>query len=132
MIAYGRCMRLAILFVLLGCGGTTTPPSADVCGSLDRNTCLASDTCSLVHVAEMQYECRAESGTCEVGHKQDDQAGCEKRAGCRFDPGSCYCPCKGYGKTTVEDRAGESCKCECGGGPPPTCVAESAPPSRKR
>lgn len=124
MIAYGRRMRLAILCVVLGCGGAPTP---DVCGSLDRTTCLASATCTLVHVDGRQYACRAEAGPCEVGHTQDDQAGCEKRARCRFEPSSCYCPCKGYGKTTVEDTTGESCKCECGGGKPPSCVSSEAP-----
>lgn len=126
MIAYGRQMRPAILLVLLGCGGTTAPPQAASCGSLDRKTCLASETCTLVHVDGMQYECRAESGACEVGHEQDDQAGCERRAGCRFEPSSCYCPCKGYGRTTLEDATGEACKCECGGGKPAMCVASSS------
>ncbi len=121
-----------IAILLVACGGSAPkPPTADeiaLCDSLDRNTCLASNKCTLVHVADTQYACRPEQGACERGHRQDDKAGCEQRSGCQFEPATCYCECKGYGRTKAEDSTGEPCKCFCGGGAPSTCVSKTAPP----
>lgn len=126
-----------LTLALIACGDTTavapidpspppSPPPVSVevsCSMLDRQSCLDYTLCTLVHVSGMQYECRVSRGECELGVLEAEQSYCEKRPNCRWVPGTCYCPCKGYGRTNVEDRFAQPCKCECGGGKPPACVA---------
>jgi hypothetical protein len=52
-------------------------------------------------------------------------ATCTDRAGCRFVQNDCYCSCRGFGKTSVEDGdEAEACDCFCGGGAPVACVPD--------
>lgn len=128
MIAYGRRMRwIAILWMFALACSDAKPATFEDCKPLDRAACMKSASCTLVHAAGDSYACRPESGDCERGHVQDDAAACTRRAGCEYKPASCYCPCKGYGKTTVDDGPDTpSCKCDCAGNLPPACV-EKAP-----
>jgi hypothetical protein len=124
---------LVMVVVLFGCSEpasrTPTTPAAPVsCDTLDRAQCLESKQCTLVQIKGSDYECRPEQGKCEVGHAQDDEKSCTARSGCRFDVAMCFCACKGYGRTKIEDRSGEDCKCGCGGGKPSMCVPASSPP----
>ncbi|HEY8145669.1 MAG TPA: hypothetical protein VIG06_23470 [Kofleriaceae bacterium] len=100
------------------------PPATGACETLDRAECLRARHCTLHFVKSMEYECRPSGGPCETDLLQGDKAGCEARAGCTWDPGSCYCPFPGYGKTQVADKdSNQGGACACGGGPPPMCKA---------
>jgi hypothetical protein len=117
------------------------PGDGDGCAELDRTACMASPRCTLQHAGTTDrraYLCRPARAPCEIGFAQagffgsgDDipaadrqQAQCNARPGCVFEPGGCYCPCRGNGHTTVPDSAGApACQCDCGGGPPPVCRA---------
>lgn len=128
---------LAVLLALAACNGarppekspgagsapTTTPPVASTdCDALDRHECLESTACTLELAAPNAYRCRPEAGPCETGLVQSDEKACTARAACKFVPATCYCHCRGYGKTKVEDTHGPACKCDCGGDAPPACV----------
>ncbi|MEM6996850.1 MAG: hypothetical protein AAF721_40480 [Myxococcota bacterium] len=123
----------------------TPAEAAAPCDSMSRTTCMRSTHCTLVRSegAELrQYQCRAATSPCEVGFAQASvfgagaaaiaagerqQAECRERVTCHFEPGSCYCACRGNGKTTVPDGAeADGCLCECSGGPPPTCTRAPA------
>jgi len=99
----------------------TVPPST-ACDTLDRSECLSAKHCTLHWVENMKYDCRVAKGPCEVDLGQRDKPTCEKRDGCVWDPGGCYCPFPGYGSTKVPDKNKNSgSACGCGGGPPPIC-----------
>lgn len=105
---------------------TTAEPvlASAACDTRDRAECLRALHCTLHHVDESEYACRPAAGRCETNLLQEDRAGCESRAGCSWDPGGCYCPFPGYGRTQVADKAQPSGQaCGCGGGPPPRCRA---------
>ena len=59
------------------------------------------------------YSCRDSKNHCEQGLRQYREsrfkAQCERRAGCSYSPGVCYCP------------PIPGVKCICGTGPPPSC-----------
>lgn len=125
--------------------GSATPPvpaaAAGACASMTRTACMQSTECTLEQVGERsrQYRCRPATEPCERGFSQagfwgsgtegvqaskQQQAACNARPGCGFVDGGCYCHCRGMGQTTVPDGdEAEPCRCECGGGPPPTCRA---------
>ncbi len=132
-------------------GGWETPaadgPAEDGCGLLSRTACMKSAACTLEATDKTkqrgEYLCRPAQGMCEEGLVEHDLPGggaelrtraeaeaatlaCTDRVGCRFVEAECYCTCRGYGMTTVEDGAeAEDCDCYCGGGSPPACVSES-------
>lgn len=120
-----------------GTGAPSDPPpaaprggGADACASLTRTHCLQSPDCTLEKVGDdgSEYRCRPEIAPCETDIRQseDVQSACAARPSCRFEPGKCYCHCRGNGKTEVPDGPeAEDCDCACGGGPPPTCTASS-------
>jgi len=103
-------------------------PGDAPCETLDRAGCLASLVCTLVapeRARSNRYVCRPARGNCEAGIRQvpADADRCAARTGCVVVPASCYCPCRGSGRTAVEDRPGtEACDCDCGGGPPRRCA----------
>ena len=92
------------------------------CDTLTRRQCLASTSCTLYATdVRTKYECRASTAPCEIGHTQGDKDACSALASCQYEPGSCYCPCSGYGSTKVPDEAGKACSCVCSGGAPGRC-----------
>jgi hypothetical protein len=118
---------MLVALVVAACSGNSdpapkTPNHGASCDSYDRNTCLESKHCTLHQVEGRQYECRAEVGACELGLVQTDEAACNARKGCKFEPATCFCACRGYGRTKIEDKSGPNCKCVCGGGKPSMCV----------
>ena len=130
-------VRVHVLAILLAlslssCGshdGTSEPPRPDPppsptrpCDTFTRAECLRSTHCTLEHVTQSQYRCRPDEGPCEVGIQQSDRRACEAQGGCRWDPGACYCPFNGYGRTAVPDPPNEGAACACGGGPPARCL----------
>ena len=102
-------------------------PGDAPCETLTRHACLRSVLCTLDAPSARssnRYVCREASGNCEVGLRQieADRDRCDDRDGCAWQPGGCYCPCRGSGRTAVPDGPeAEPCDCECGGGPPPGC-----------
>ncbi|MBX7078867.1 MAG: hypothetical protein K1X88_06730 [Nannocystaceae bacterium] len=120
---------------------TAAPRGGPDCGALSRTACMASPHCTLQHAGTADrrtYRCRPATAPCEIGFAQsgffgsgDDipaakrqQADCNARPGCVYEPGGCYCPCRGDGQTTVPDGPdAPPCRCECGGGTPPVCRA---------
>jgi hypothetical protein len=110
-----------------------TPAPSVACDALPRAQCLASRQCTLHFVSPSLYACRPSEGPCEVGLDQDDRRACESRAACVFEPGSCYCPFEGHGKTKVPDTASSSRgSCRCSGGPPSRCRKAGDPPQPPR
>ena len=111
------------------CGGG--PPAmcvekakiAAVCAKLTRAKCLESQTCTLHLVGKGVYECRPDTGACEVNIQQTNQKACEAEKGCAWTAGDGYCPCPGGGKAAVDDEQSGPVGCACGGtgGPPPMC-----------
>jgi hypothetical protein len=110
------------------CGGG--PPSMCVertklaakCATLSRENCLRSTICTLHLVGKGVYECRLDTGPCEVDIQQRDRTTCEAQKGCAWTAGEGYCACFGHGKTTVEDEETVArCGCAGTGGPPPMC-----------
>ena len=125
---------MALVALVLGC---RTPED---CAKQSRTECMRSARCALeLATPGHVYRCRPAVEPCEPGLKQADffgsgeegvarsrqvQAACRTRPGCVFDPGVCYCHCRGYGRTSVEDGPeAEPCNCGCAGGPPPRCRA---------
>ncbi len=102
-------------------------PGDAPCETLTRAACLRSVVCTLDAPGgghSNQYRCRPAAGNCEIGLTQTDDARqrCADRVGCEWSSGSCYCACRGSGRTAVEDgEEAEACDCECGGGPPSGC-----------
>jgi len=98
------------------------------CAALTRAECLVSSDCTLHHRGGNHYECRADTGPCETGIRQEDQKGCEAQAACAFVSANCYCMCPSPGVTPVPDviPKGSGCGCACGGGPPSMCVERTA------
>lgn len=81
------------------------------CALLTELECIKSPDCTLTFVETNKYICRPATGKCEVGFVQwgDTQIqSCEAKPGCKYIPGSCYCP--------------PDVDCRCGGGQPPKCV----------
>lgn len=103
-------------------------PGDAPCETLRRGACMQSVVCTLVSPTDRPsttYLCRPAEGNCEVGLTQTeaDVDRCNQRTGCRWNEGTCYCGCRGVGRSAVEDgEEARSCRCECGGGPPPGCV----------
>jgi len=120
-----------VVLLVIACGDTVTPPprSPEVsvvayCNRLDRLQCVESTECRLVATDEPgRYRCRPAVGPCEVGFRQYDEQACARSGSCRLATGHCFCPCRGYGRTLVEDAHGKDCSCFCSGGPPTICVA---------
>lgn len=132
-----------IAVLVLGCdsihvGEPVEPPAAPApepedpgdapCETLTRTQCRRSVVCTLVSGGGRpdRYTCRDAEGNCEVGLRQyaSDRDRCEDREGCGWEPGSCYCGCRGYGQAAVPDGPElEECECGCAGGPPPGCAA---------
>lgn len=107
------------------------PGPGVACGSRSRTGCLASTGCVLTRgAARGEYVCRDALGPCEVGHAQEDKKACASIAGCTYDPGGCYCRCRGYGKTSAPDDDAPECKCDCANGAPGVCRAVDAPVAR--
>jgi hypothetical protein len=130
-------------------GTETAPPPTEDCAKLTRTDCMRSAACTLEKTASAHvpnrdgnYVCRPSEGACEEGISQFDLPGggtdhltttekagaaervCTDRPGCAFSTGDCYCACKGYGRTSVEDgEEAPGCLCYCAGGAPPTCKA---------
>ena len=140
-----RAALLAAMFLvvfMLGCrtdspapapAETKKTPASASCDALDRAECLRAVRCTLLHVKQMVYQCRPSVGPCETGLLQTDKAACEKRDGCSYDGGGCYCPFPGYGRTAVEDKEkNKGGACVCGGGPPPMCVPAKAEDDPRR
>lgn len=96
------------------------------CANLDPLVCLSSVECTLDcerSKAEPEkclnfahYSCHPAQGVCELGIKQSEltQETCESKSGCLYRPANCFCMCDFT----------EDCDCECGGGPPATCVSK--------
>ncbi len=108
--------------------------AGELCDSLPRTKCMESPECTLVLPNDQQrgrYLCRAASGPCEAGVRQTELsrgAGnlCRSRPGCSVVADNCYCHCRGYGRTAVEDGAeAQQCLCECAGGAPAACRGKS-------
>ncbi|MCB9597297.1 MAG: hypothetical protein H6719_31520 [Sandaracinaceae bacterium] len=103
-------------------------PGDAPCETLSREACLHSVVCTLAAPAgraSSRYVCRPAAGNCEVGLRQlrEDQDRCDARTGCSWRDASCYCACRGSGRTAVEDGPeAEPCDCDCAGGPPPGCT----------
>ncbi len=117
----------------------------DACSGLSRTACMKSAECTLEVAAPGErtgdYVCRRAQDRCEEGIVQFDLPGggasigtqaladeailaCTSREGCVYTASECYCACKGYGRTSVEDGAeAQGCLCYCASGPPPSCVA---------
>ncbi len=101
---------------LLACSVTAPTPIEEPeepssCVSHDQASCLDSPDCTLIlDSEESAYRCRQATAPCELSFRQaaDTPETCEARAGCRFEPGRCYCP--------------PDVNCICGGGPPPRCA----------
>jgi hypothetical protein len=131
-------------------GSASAPPqAAEDCAKLTRTACMKSLACTLekapskdVPKRDGKYVCRPAKGACEEALSQFDLPGggtkvltspekgaaaervCTDRPGCRFAGGDCYCSCRGFGRTTVEDgEEALECDCFCGGGEPPACRA---------
>lgn len=122
-------------------------PKRENCAKLTRTDCMKSLACTLekapsgeVPNRDGKYVCRPARGACEEGFSQFDLPGggtqdlttpedaeeaerdCTERPGCVVSRGDCYCTCRGFGTTTVEDgEEARDCDCYCGGGEPPTC-----------
>ncbi len=101
--------------------------STGPCATLPRAHCLERPDCTLdqPQARSRQYVCRDAVPPCEVGmvQAQLDRGQCEAQSGCVFHPASCYCHCRGMGRTAVEDGPeAPGCDCECGGGPPAMCA----------
>ena len=84
-----------------------------VCGTYSELDCIRSAECKLEQAGERgKYACRESVGRCELGFRQagegDIRKDCEAIPGCRFEPGSCFCP--------------PNVNCVCGGGPPAQCI----------
>jgi hypothetical protein len=108
--------------------GDGDPPSCQAvapltCEELSRGLCMDSSDCTLENIPETGvYRCRPAMGACEQGIAQDDVDACRAMDGCRPLDGNCYCPCRGAGRTAVEDGSeADDCNCACGDGDPPTC-----------
>lgn len=121
---------------------TSSTPNA--CSALSRTACLRSTDCTLEVESPRhrtgEYVCRPAAGRCEVNLAQYELPGggapfasptaaaegerlCQERPGCEFVASECYCACRGYGRTTVEDgEEATPCSCVCAGGPPVRCV----------
>lgn len=97
------------LFLFVSVSGAVAGEK-EQCGSSGELQCIKSPVCTLVHVKDHNYRCRAAAGKCEVGFIQwgDKQVeSCETKTGCKYIPGSCYCP--------------PDVLCRCSGGKPPHC-----------
>ena len=96
--------------LLAGCTDSPTDPLS--CVSSTESSCIASRECTLFLASDspVTYTCRPTADRCEEGFSQqsNSQADCEADSGCRFTPGSCYCP--------------PDLVCVCSGGPPPQCT----------
>ena len=82
------------------------------CSTYSELDCIHRTECKLEQAGEYgKYVCRASVGRCESGFGQagegDIRKVCESIPGCRFEPGSCFCP--------------PDVNCVCGGGPPAQC-----------
>ncbi|MBX3271946.1 MAG: hypothetical protein KF729_16880 [Sandaracinaceae bacterium] len=103
-------------------------PGDAPCETLTRAACLRSLVCTLEAPSGRRsdrYVCRPAAGNCEIGLRQldADRDRCDARVGCMWRSASCYCPCRGSGRTTIEDPpSADVCGCACSGGPPPGCV----------
>ncbi len=102
------------------------PDTSRACNTFSRGECFRATHCTLVldksASTNVNYLCRDAQGPCEKNMAQSDRATCESRPGCTLDNGGCYCHCKGYGRTAVEDKDDlPACSCVCAGGPPPRC-----------
>lgn len=111
-----------------------SPPANGVCSQMNRHDCLHSPGCVL-EVADAKtfpgiYRCRPAVSACEKDLAQASfydsptaSEACTRRAGCRYEKAGCYCQCRGYGQTTVEDGPEtDQCLCACARGEPPRCV----------
>ncbi len=120
----------------------TTDSTPTNCAGMDRYECMHAPQCSLVQETSpsQDYLCRPVQGPCEkavlqgllsnppgsklsVAEARANQKKCSDTLGCVYDPGNCFCDCKGYGKTAVPDHKAPDCLCACSGGPPQICRA---------
>ena len=115
-------------------GASRRSDPASGCSTLRRNTCLGRADCTLVKGpgksgGPNSYICRPSAGRCETGLKQSSThfaTQCRSR-GCTYTDAACYCACRGYGRTTVEDGSeSERCLCECAYGEPARCTDPKA------
>ncbi len=123
---------------------STSTPAAAACGGMTRTLCMRAAHCTLELVSkrpdDYDYLCRPANSACEQNIAQANLEGtdlglsdgtvdrCNSRPGCQYQRSECYCPCKGYGQTSLPDgAAAEMCECECAGGRPPSCVAAPSP-----
>src|SRR5262249_14394818 len=91
-----------------GCDNSVAIDNSNINCSLPRDTCRQTVGCFLDYSGQPDsYFCRAAKDSCEQLTNDGGQAACEQASGCKWSPGSCYCP--------------EGISCLCGGGPPATC-----------
>src|SRR5580765_3833900 len=106
----------------------TTTVQAEICSKLTRTACMASTNCKLSRKSEARYVFSKASTNCDSGIAQssiDFKTKCTARKGCEFKPGNCYCECRNYGSTPVQDGdEAPNCNCYCAGGDPPQCVTK--------
>jgi hypothetical protein len=140
MLKIRTLLWTALLSISIGCSSTQDTSGDDTqdttelqaCDEMTRHHCMESTYCTL-ELSEVPnvYTCRSAEGSCEEGVSQNDLSGtqtgnlsCTEIDGCEAVFGDCYCSCRGYGQTTVEDgEEAEECNCACGGGTPPACQA---------
>ena len=113
---------LILLLVNMACLSPTAPKV--YCESMTRTACTASPHCILDKTEDMErgvYECRVPKNECEREFARNGK--CSNSKGCKLLESDCYCKCRGYGRTKVEDGwEAEDCSCACSGGPPRRCV----------
>ncbi len=111
-------LALFTLWAACGTAAADIPPppdwpprkvTSDPCESMGEAECIKANNCVLEGDRTDPYHCRKALDDCEVRFSQQGagKSDCLAMPGCKFDPGSCYCPPPNV--------------CVCGGGPPPRC-----------